>query len=529
MAAPAGPRRQSLLSKIIVAVSLSVLAVEAAALVAVLWVYRVELVEGATERIEESARVVGARRDERQLGLAGAAVFDATPRRIAGPAPAGGARDAEEAVRAALEHARAQGGPVTLEREGYLVHVTPVPAIRGASVEDDPWAGAWLAVTTPMAPITTRMIDQLPVAVVVVLLVLLITGAATIAALYRHILRPIVALTDANRALVLGDPTGALVPPREIPDDELGDAIRSRNAIQERMLEYQRSIREKNTALEAQRRELERWARELERRVLEKSKELTAAHDRLLESEKLAAAGRLAAGVAHEINNPLASIAGYAEDLRQLAKDPAFASLAAFKDFPDSLAVIEEQAYRCKKIVKQLLTFARPSEFHAAPLDLAQVVDDVLPLVEHKGRGRDISIVIDEEPNLPNALADRNHLVQVLVNLLENAFDAIPGARGEIRVRSRRASPRTADGLGTVAIDVMDTGVGIKDLDRRKLFEPFFTTKSPGKGTGLGLSICHSIVARMGGRIEVASAPGKGSTFTVVLPATAELAAVEAR
>jgi signal transduction histidine kinase len=524
----AGPARsQSLLSKVIVAVSLAVLGVEAAALGPLMWLYRQQLVEERRERVEESARLLLARRDERMLGLGGAAVFDAERRRVAGPALGGGSPAAEAAALAAIGHARAFGAPVTLEARGWLAHAVPLAV--GLPPEADPWSGATLVVATPLETVSGKLLDQVVIAMGTMLGLLLMTGAATIVALYRHILRPIAALTEANRALVQGDAGGALVPEREIPDDELGDAIRSRNAIHERMLEYQRSIREKSEVLEAQRGELSRWARELEKRVREKSEELFRAHDRLLESEKLAAAGRLAAGVAHEINNPLASIAGYAEDLLQLAKDPRLAGLHAFQEFPESLAVIEEQAFRCKRIIRQLLSFARPSEFAPAPLDLAQVVDDVLPLVEHKGRGRDISIVVEEEPGAPNALADRTHLVQVLVNLIENAFDAIAGPSGEVRIRTRRAEPRTAESLGAVAIDVSDTGVGIQEADRKKIFEPFYTTKPPGKGTGLGLSICHSIVSRMGGRIEVSSRPGRGATFSVVLPATAELAVLEAR
>jgi signal transduction histidine kinase len=510
-------RRQSLLSKIIVGVSLAVLAIEGVVLVPIILMYRNELVGARRESTEVLARALASGpRDERQLAEANAALYDRDMALVAGRP------DTERAtVVDALSAALARGAAATLERDGRLVIGVPLRGPQGD-------VRGFLVRSEPLEPITGRLASRVLLAMGLVMVVLLFTGITVIGAIYRHILRPIGALTAANRALVEGDERNALVPDAAIPNDELGDAIRSRNEIYRQMLEYQRSIREKNEILQRQGVELKRWTAELERRVREKSEDLVRAHDRLLESEKLAATGRLAAGVAHEINNPLASIAGYAEDLLGLAKDPRLAGLAAFKDFPESLAVIEEQAFRCKKIIKQLLSFARPAEFAVEPLDLGQLVEDVLPLVEYKTRGRDIAIVMDEQPGTPNAQGDKTHLMQVLVNLIENAFDAIQGPEGQITIVTRRATPRSAGGLGVVAIEVRDTGIGIREADRKKIFDPFFTTKPVGKGTGLGLSICHSLVSRMGGRIEVASEVGRGSTFTVYLPATAELATIEA-
>jgi two-component system NtrC family sensor kinase len=279
------------------------------------------------------------------------------------------------------------------------------------------------------------------------------------------------------------------------------------------MLGYQRSVREKNLTLARQGLELERWARELERRVQEKQHELETAHDQLLAAEKLAATGRLAAGLAHEINNPLASIAGYAEDLLELSRDEELRATESFRDFPDSLRTIEEQAYRCKRILNQLLSFARPAPFEARPRHLGPIVHGVLPLVEHRARGRDIALLLDLDPELGPALVDRANLEHVLVNLIENAFDAIEGPTGRITVATRPGPG------GMQAIEVRDTGKGMGEEDRRRVFDPFFTTKPVGDGTGLGLSICHAVVTRMRGSIDVRSEPGRGAAFTVLLPA----------
>ncbi|MFC1707156.1 sensor histidine kinase, partial [Planctomycetota bacterium] len=250
----------------------------------------------------------------------------------------------------------------------------------------------------------------------------------------------------------------------------------------------------------------------LEHRVLEKSKELEKAHERLLATEKVAATGRLAAGVAHEMNNPLASIAGYAEELRALAQQPQLKLNPAFCEFPDSLRVIEEQAYRCTRIIRRLLSFAAPAPPAIEVVSPGPMVEGVLPLVEHKARGRDVAVILDLDPEVPDVRANRSDLEQVLVNLLINAFDAIEGHTGQITVITRAA------GASEVAIDLRDTGPGIPEAERRRIFDPFFTTKPLGQGTGLGLSICHALVERMRGRIEVSSRVGEGTTFTILLP-----------
>jgi signal transduction histidine kinase len=524
-------RRRSLLSKVIVGVSVAVLVIDGLLLVPTSVLYREELIqakrettalvarillhhdEGRLERDGEAALPSLAEELERHradLGDTTAVVFDAAGRFVAGGA---GATPREEAAVAAMLAAWTdRTRERTLEEPGYLV--LGVPVFAGAA---RPGPIGLLVLAAPLDGINGKIASHVLLAMGLVLIILLFVGATTISALYVYVLRPIDELTRANRALVLGDEKNALVPPERIPEDEIGDVIRSRNEIYLRMLEYQASIRDKNEILRRQGLELKRWALELEGRVREKQRELERAHERLLESEKLAVAGRLAAGIAHEINNPLASIAGYAEDLLSLARDPALRDLHAFRDFPESLAVIEAQAYRCKRIIRQLLSFARPAPFRIEAVPLGPLIAEVLPLVEHRTRGRDVAILTDVDPDCPPALADRTNLMQVLVNLLENAFDAIEQPGGRVTVAVEHLA---ADGP-VVAIQVRDTGSGIPPSIRSKVFEPFFTTKPVGRGTGLGLSIVHSIVSRLEGTVDFVSEPGKGTVFTITLPAAA--------
>jgi signal transduction histidine kinase len=361
-----------------------------------------------------------------------------------------------------------------------------------------------LLIEAPLSPINRRVLTRLLLGVGLIPLLLLFTGVFTIFALNRYVLRPIGALLRANQAMLRGETEHTLVPPARIPNDELGDCIEQRNEIYIKLSAYQDALKETNEVLNAQRQQLKNWNEELERRV-------TVAREQLVRNEKLAATGRLAAGVAHEINNPLASIAGYAEDLQQLAENPQIKDLEAFAEFPESLRIIEEQAYRCKAIIRELMTFAKPPSEAPAPLPLERLVRDVVPLVEHRARRAGAQVKMDVQPEVGSVYASRSQLEQVLVNLCGNALDAVP-EKGTVTVRARTLNPQE------VALEVEDDGPGIPDEHRRRIFDPFFTTKPVGQGTGLGLSIVHALVGQMGGRIEVESSEDEGTTFTVILP-----------
>jgi len=230
----------------------------------------------------------------------------------------------------------------------------------------------------------------------------------------------------------------------------------------------------------------------------------------LIQSQKLASIGELSSGIAHEINNPLAVIAQEVELLRHLIRNLG-SNGEELIDVNDSLREIAHQVNRCREITHKLLDFARKSEPLIQSTDVNKLVEDMARLVEIEAGPKRIRIERDYDPALPAARTDPPLLRQVILNLLNNATYAV-GKDGTVTVKTR------ALGDNRLRIEVSDTGCGIDPDCASKIFDPFFTTKPPGKGTGLGLSICHNIITRLGGRITVASEPGKGAAFTIELP-----------
>ncbi|HMJ08247.1 MAG TPA: ATP-binding protein [Pyrinomonadaceae bacterium] len=229
-------------------------------------------------------------------------------------------------------------------------------------------------------------------------------------------------------------------------------------------------------------------------------------------AEKLAAVGRLAAGVVHEINNPLATISACAEALEQRVSEGAFAESDAFDDLNEYLGLIKSEAFRCKSITTGLLDFSRIRTGNRHPLDLEEILRSSANLISHQKRGQRIEFTVEVPPDLPCINADSGQIQQAVIALGTNAIDAMPDG-GTLTFRARAESNR-------VAIEIEDTGVGIPANDMSKIFEPFFTTKEVGKGTGLGLAVCYGIITDHGGRLGVRSNVGKGTVFTILLPAT---------
>jgi len=225
-------------------------------------------------------------------------------------------------------------------------------------------------------------------------------------------------------------------------------------------------------------------------------------HQQMGRSEQLASVGRLAAGVAHEINNPLTAVLTFACMLRDKEN-------LDDQDRED-LGVIIQETTRVAQIVRGLLDFARERPFQKLPLDINEAVRQVIRLLGNQQAFRQITIVEDLGRDLPRVEGDANQIQQVMLNLLLNACEAMPGG-GNLLVRS------TAD-AGNVLVAITDTGCGIKKEHLDQIFEPFFSTKPIGKGTGLGLSVSYGIVRQHGGDLDVESEEGKGSTFTVTLP-----------
>ncbi|MBI4700613.1 MAG: two-component sensor histidine kinase [Deltaproteobacteria bacterium] len=236
----------------------------------------------------------------------------------------------------------------------------------------------------------------------------------------------------------------------------------------------------------------------------------------LFDAAKLASVGEMAAGVAHEINNPLAIVyetAGLMKD----TLDPAFGQELDPDRFRELLDTIEQATLRGRNVTRQLLAFARRHEPEPVPLDAAEQIRQVLAVKESAFRVSNIEVVTELAPALPPVLCDATQLEQVLLNLLNNARDAI-GSGGRITVRTRRQGRM-------VAIEVQDTGCGMTREQMNRAFFPFYTTKAVGRGTGLGLSISYGIVKAHGGRIEVESEVGVGTTFVMTLPAVRGLRA----
>jgi two-component system, NtrC family, sensor kinase len=229
-------------------------------------------------------------------------------------------------------------------------------------------------------------------------------------------------------------------------------------------------------------------------------------------AEKLAAVGRLAAGVVHEINNPLATIAACAESLEQRVEEGAFDGNEAAEDLNEYLGLIKSEAFRCKSITTGLLDFSRIRTGNRQPLDIGEILGSSANLISHQKRGDNIEIALEIGDDLPLVNADAGQLQQALIALATNAIDAMPdGGKLTFRATSQR---------NRIAVEVEDTGVGIPTEDMSKIFEPFYTTKEVGKGTGLGLAVCYGIITDHGGRLSVRSNVGKGTTFTILLPVT---------
>jgi two-component system, NtrC family, sensor kinase len=240
------------------------------------------------------------------------------------------------------------------------------------------------------------------------------------------------------------------------------------------------------------------------REILKVHQELAAAQAQLVHSEKIASLGRMSAGVAHEINNPLAGILIYAELLqRDLVADDAHR---------ENLAVIINQTMRCQQIVHRLLDFSRHSLGDRKLFDVNDIIHRCVELISHQAFFHNIKVIQELDPFLPQIVGDPGQLQQVFTNLLLNAADAMSG-QGQITIASR---PLPQD--DGIILTFTDTGSGIPAEIRDKIFEPFFTTKPPGKGTGLGLSIVYGVIHRHGGTITADSPRGRGTTFTIRLP-----------
>jgi two-component system NtrC family sensor kinase len=235
----------------------------------------------------------------------------------------------------------------------------------------------------------------------------------------------------------------------------------------------------------------------------------------VLQSSKMASLGKLAAGVAHEVNNPLSIIRESAGWIRDIVNDGELGEGQAVNELQEALSDIDRHVERARAVTHRMLGFARRMEPLHEDVDLNILVDQTRSFLENETRHRNISMECQLDQDIPLITTDSNQLQQVILNLLENAIDAI-SENGVITLSTRRQGER-------VLLEISDTGAGIAKEFLSKVFDPFFTTKSAGEGTGLGLSIVYSTLNKLGGTINVISEPGKGTVFTISLPLTCPL------
>ncbi|MFU8858130.1 MAG: sensor histidine kinase [Deferrisomatales bacterium] len=273
-------------------------------------------------------------------------------------------------------------------------------------------------------------------------------------------------------------------------DDEIGHLASSFNVM--------------TTNLKTAQDELQNWAKTLETKVESRTEELQRMQAQLIRSEKLASLGEIVAGIAHELNNPLTGVLVLASLLEQEGKlDP---------ELRDDIATIVHETKRCARIVKGLLEFSRETTPQKAPSDLTQTMEKSLALIGTQSIFHDVRIERDYQEGLPPALVDPHQIEQVFINILLNAAQSMAGG-GTLTLTTRAAAQE-------LRVSIADTGSGIPPEHLGRIFDPFFTTKE--HGTGLGLAVSYGIVETHGGRIEVDSIKGKGTTFTICLPISAD-------
>ena len=337
------------------------------------------------------------------------------------------------------------------------------------------------------------------VVVIAALLIGLVVLASALMSLLVHrlIYVPLRDLESGAKRVAAGNLDEA-IPVRG--DDELGQLASSFNSM--------------TAALKESGRELREWNHKLEEKVAERTRALRQAEAETVRGEKLASVGLLAAGVAHELNNPLTGILTFSSLMRKKLPD----------DSPEAedLDLIIKETKRSAAIIRRLLDFAREKAPEKKFTDLNRLIEDTVRIVEKPAHLRDIHIELVLERNLPPVWIDANMIEQVIMNMVVNAQQAIEG-EGTVTVRTRQVlRPKRSEPNGKavpmVEMSIIDSGCGIPEADMKKIFDPFFSSKEVGKGTGLGLSVSHGIVEAHGGLIEVESAIGRGTTFRVYLP-----------
>lgn len=332
--------------------------------------------------------------------------------------------------------------------------------------------------------------------------VLLVTGVEiTLISLFiiyftrRFLARPIGKLIEGTKAVSQME----LDKPLDIGDssEELDELARSFDVMRDRL----------RTALG----EINQFTLNLESKVAERTNQLQAAQKKLLHTDRLASLGQLSASVAHEINNPISGVLNLSMLLQRMLKEDGIPP-GRIEEFRKYLGQVTNETSRVGRIVSDLLAFSRRSKPQRSPADLTRIVRTTLSLVQHKMKLSNVTVAAELPEDLPAVPCDSSQIQQVVLNLLLNAAEATQSKT------ERLVSVSTARVDEGVALTVSDNGEGIPAENLAKIFDPFFTTKAEGKGVGLGLAVSYGIIQAHGGEIEVKSAVGQGTTFTVTLP-----------
>lgn len=321
--------------------------------------------------------------------------------------------------------------------------------------------------------------------------------------LYNFVSKPISLLEEGMKRIAQGDLDYEI---KINTSDEMGLLARTFNNMTKDIKRYKENM--------------ENWTKALEEEIQKKTTEIMKAHEQLINAEKLASLGRMAAGVAHELNSPLTGIVTFAHlMLKRIPPEN--------KQDREDLEIIIEQANRCSKIIKGLLGFSRKATAERVEINMNTLLDSTIAMVRNQAKFHNIKIVLNFDESLPLVHVDPNQMQQVFLNMLINAADAM-NERGQITIATRTVVGQEEtpwfkmghpqEGKKFIEIEFTDTGPGIPEEYMGKIFEPFFTTKPVGKGTGLGLAVSYGIIKRHGGNITVRSEPKKGASFFIRLP-----------
>jgi two-component system NtrC family sensor kinase len=329
-------------------------------------------------------------------------------------------------------------------------------------------------------------------------LVVVLVCATSMAFVWKVVRRPVRELTAGIRRVAAGNLSHRLVVHSA---DEVGQLAVSFNQM--------------TTDLERANAEVADWTRTLESRVAEKTKELESIYASLLVTEKMASLGKLAAAVAHEVNNPLFGILTYARLIRKELEKPEY-DPAQRSAMVEQVKTIEHEIHRCSQIMRNLLAFARQAPVEQAPQDLNVLIERAVKLVQHQCEMQSIELALSLGQHLRQVCCDGGKIQQAILVLLSNAIEATP-RNGRLEVSSEYDP-----GANVTRVRVRDTGCGIPAEILPRLFDPFFTTKDASQNTGLGLASARGIIEQHGGAISVSSTPGQGSEFVITLPLNME-------